>query len=147
MPADDAAVSKKHRSAPDDPGALAVLDRLRQAWDAADATAFARCFTEDATFIIWRGDVLTGRAEIQAAHHELFSRHPTTMRVRAVDTRRLDEHTAVLVTVGGIGADSAYDMLQTCVMIRHKEGWLVAAFQNTAMSDRSKQRYRDAPGG
>ena len=132
-----------------DQGPQDVLDRLRDAWDAADASAFARLFTEDATYVIWRGDVLTGRSEIQEAHHELFTRSPTTMRGRAIDTRLLDDHTAIVLTIGGTGneVEVSYDKLQTFVMARHDEGWLIAAFQNTAMSDRSRQHYQSDPGG
>jgi uncharacterized protein (TIGR02246 family) len=129
-----------------DRGPQGVLDHLRDAWDAADVSAFARLFTEDATYVIWRGDVLTGRSEIQQAHHDLFTRSPTKMRVRAVDTRLLDEHTAIVLTIGGTGeGDASYDKLQTVVMVRQEEGWMVAAFHNTAMSDRSKQRYQSGP--
>jgi hypothetical protein len=34
---------------PHAPDPRSVLDRYRQAWDAADATAFGQLFTEDAT--------------------------------------------------------------------------------------------------
>ncbi len=120
-----------------------VLDRLCDAWNAADAAAFARLFTEDATYVIWRGDVLTGRSEIQQAHHDLFTTSPTKTLVRVVGTRLLDDHTAVVLTIGGTGGESvSYDMLQTFVMARRDHGWMVVAFHNTAMSDRSKKYFQ-----
>lgn len=130
-----------------DRGPQGVLDRLRDAWNAADASAFARLFTEDATYVIWRGDVLTGRSEIQQVHHDLFTRSPTKTRVSAVDTRLLDDHTAIVLTIGGTGGegDVSYDKLQTFVMARRDEGWMIAAFHNTAMSDRSRQHFQSEP--
>ena len=132
-----------------DPGPQGVLDRLCDAWDAADASAFARMFTEDATYVIWRGDVLTGRSEIRQVHHDLFTRSPTKMRVSVVDTRLIDDHTAVVLTIGGTGGegDISYDKIQTVVMVRTDEGWMVVAFHNTSMSDRSKQDYQSDPAG
>lgn len=125
-----------------------VLDHLRAAWNAGDAAAFAGLFTEDATFVIWRGDVLTGRSEIEQAHHDLFTRSPSRTQVAAVDLRRLDDQVAVALTVGGASGDGdvRYDMLQTLVLVRRDEGWRVAAFHNTAMSERAKQRFQHDPG-
>jgi uncharacterized protein (TIGR02246 family) len=130
-----------------DLGPQAVLDRLRDAWNAADASAYARLFTEDATYVVWRGDVLTGRSEIQQVHHDLFARSPTKTLVRAVDTRLLNERTAIVLTIGGIGGEGnvKYDKFQTFVMTRRDEGWMIAAFHNTAMSDRAKRRYQSDP--
>jgi uncharacterized protein (TIGR02246 family) len=123
-----------------------VLRRLRDAWNAADAAAFAAAFTEDATYVIWRGDALTGRGEIQRAHQELFARSPSRIRVSVIDSRLLGDSSAVVLTAAGTGdGDVDYDNLQTFVLTRRDDGWLVAAFHNTAMSDRSKSRYRHAP--
>lgn len=92
-----------------------VLDRLRDAWNAADASAYARLFTEDATY----GDVLTGRSEIQKVHHDLFTRSPSKALVSVVDSRLLDGHTAIVLTIGGTGReeDLSYDKLKTFVMV------------------------------
>jgi uncharacterized protein (TIGR02246 family) len=134
----------QERVSPPDPGPQDLLDRLCHAWNAGDASAYAGLFSEDATYVIWRGDVLTGRAEIQQAHHDLFTRSPSTMRVHAVDSRLLDERTAIVLTVGGTGNEGSisYDKLQTLVMVRRDHGWMITAFHNTAMSDRAKQSYR-----
>ncbi len=134
-------------TSPDDQGPQGVLDRLRDAWNAADASAFAQLFTEDATYVIWRGDVLSGRSEIQQAHHDLFTKSPTEIRARAIDLRLLDDNTAIVLTLGGVGRDGdvSFDKLQTFVMTRRDEGWMIAAFHNTTMSDRSKQRFQSDP--
>jgi hypothetical protein len=66
------------------------------------------------------------------------------MRVHVVDSRLLDERTAIVLTVGGTGNEGSisYDKLQTLVMVRRDQGWMISAFHNTAMSDRAKQSYR-----
>ena len=52
-----------------------------------------------------------------------------------------------MLTVGGTGGegDVTYDKFQTFVMARRDEGWMIAAFHNTAMSDRSRQHYQSDP--
>jgi uncharacterized protein (TIGR02246 family) len=134
----------QERVSPPDSDPQDLLDRLRHAWNAGDAYAYAELFSEDATYVIWRGDVLTGRAQIQQAHRDLFTRSPSTMRVHVVDTRLLDEGTAIVLTVGGTGNEGSitYDKLQTLVMVRRDQGWMISAFHNTGMSDRAKQSYR-----
>src|SRR5882672_8166796 len=128
---------------PHDPDPQGVLDRFREAWDAADATAFGRLFTEDATYVIYAGDVLRGRPEIEQAHCDLFARGSTKMRFAIADTRFVGTDAAVVLTAGGVGSDQAdYDKFQTLVMTRSNDDWMIAAFHNTAMSDTSKQRYR-----
>jgi uncharacterized protein (TIGR02246 family) len=130
-----------------DPGPQDLIGQLTAAWNAADAAAFAQLFTEDATLVIWLGDALTGRPEIQQVHHDLFTTRPSKMRLRTVTTRLLDANTAIVLSVAGVGSEQqiTYDKFQTSVMIRRDEGWMIAAAQVTAMSDRSKQRYQNDP--
>jgi hypothetical protein len=66
---------------------------------------------------------------------------------KALDIRLLDDHIGIVLTIGGTGGegDVSYDKLQTFVMARGDEGWMIAAFHNTAMSDRSKARYQSDP--
>jgi uncharacterized protein (TIGR02246 family) len=52
----------------------ACLDRIRSAWDAGDAHAFVAEFTEDATYVIFLGEALTGRAEIEATHLDVLGK-------------------------------------------------------------------------
>ena len=129
------------------PGPQDVIGQLTSAWNAADAAAFAQLFTEDATLVIWLGDALTGRPEIQQVHHDLFTTRPSKMRLRAVNTRLLDANTAIVLSVAGVGSEQQipYDKFQTSVVVRRDEGWMIAAAQVTAMSDRSKQCYQNDP--
>jgi len=121
-----------------------LLQRIKDAWDAGDAVAYAREFTDDATYVIFRGDVLRGCAEIESAHADVFgSLRGSRMIVEPVVTTMLDDDVASVLTVGGIGEGEplAYDKFQTLTLVRRGGRWQCAALQNTAMSERSKHAY------
>ncbi|MEY9858231.1 uncharacterized protein (TIGR02246 family) [Catenulispora sp. GAS73] len=52
----------------------AFLDQIRRAWDAADATAYAALFAEDASYVIFLGDAMFGRDQIGQTHHDVFTK-------------------------------------------------------------------------
>ena len=123
------------------------LDRMRCAWDAGDADAYGALFAEDATYVIFLGDVLLGREAIVRTHRDVFTKwqRGTRMVIEAVDVRPLGPGSddRVVVTAGGIGTEApiGYDKLQTFVL-RSREGrYECAAFQNTEMSERSRQAW------
>jgi uncharacterized protein (TIGR02246 family) len=116
---------------------------LRQAWDAGDAEAYGNLFTEDAPYVVFRGDVLLGRDQIRGAHRELFTKSAKGTKLIA-KVLQIDEDTCVILTIGSIGrGELVYDKFQTCTLIRRDGHWLAASFQNTEMSARSKERYND----
>ncbi|GAA1991093.1 SgcJ/EcaC family oxidoreductase [Amycolatopsis minnesotensis] len=124
----------------------AFLDRVRQAWDDGDAHAYGAQFTEDASYVIFLGDAMFGRAEIERNHHDVFTKwqRGTRMVVTLVNVRQIDADSAIVVTVGGIGKGDkiAYDKFQTYALRRDGAGeWQCAAFQNTEMSERAKKTY------
>jgi uncharacterized protein (TIGR02246 family) len=121
-------------------------DLLRQAWDAGDAEAYGNLFTEDAPYVVFRGDALLGRDQIRAAHYELFTKSAkgTKLVAKVLQSTMTDEDTCVMLTIGGIGmGELVYDKFQTLTLIRRDGHWLAASFQNTEMSARSKEQYND----
>jgi uncharacterized protein (TIGR02246 family) len=124
------------------------LDRIRAAWNAGDARAFADSFTENATYVIYLGEALIGRAEIEANHVDVFTKWQkgTPMVLTALRNTPLGDDAAVVLTAGGIGTGASvpYDKLQTFTMVRRDGRWLCAAFQNTKMSPRAERRYNPA---
>lgn len=122
------------------------LQRIRHAWDVGDATGYAAQFAENASYVIFMGDAMFGRAAIEQTHHEVFSRWQkgTRMAVKPIDVRMPDESTAVVTTVGGIGKGGRidFDKFQTFTLRRREGRWECVAFQNTQMSRRSKRAYR-----
>jgi uncharacterized protein (TIGR02246 family) len=121
------------------------LDRLRMAWDAGDARAYAALFTEDATYVIFLGEAMVGRTEIERNHIDVFGRWQkgTRMGVRAIAVQSLGADVCSVLTVGGIGekAPIAYDKVQTFTLVRRGGRWLCAASHNTAMSDRANAAF------
>jgi uncharacterized protein (TIGR02246 family) len=125
----------------------AFLNRVREAWNAGDARAYAAQFSEDASYIAFIGEAILGRSEIQRTHHEVFTvwQKGTRMVVKPVDVRSVDVDTAVVTTIGGVGTqpEFGYDKFQTYVLRRREGQWLCVAFQNTAMSEEAKRRYNN----
>jgi uncharacterized protein (TIGR02246 family) len=123
----------------------AFLERIRQAWDAADAETYAQQFAEDASYVIFLGDALFGRDAIGQTHHEVCTKWQkgTRMAVKPIDVRTVGDDTAVVTTVGGIGKGSKidYDKFQTYTLRRRAGRWECVAFQNTQMSRRAKHAY------
>ena len=122
----------------------AVLAALARAWDAGDAPAYAGQFTEGATYVTFDGRLLDGRQAIEDLHRFLFNGPLRDSRMVSEDggsttirsTSQLGEDVAVVVSTGGIQLAGQSelgdrDSVQTLVLTRSGEQWLVAAFQNT----------------
>jgi len=122
-----------------EPGTIEqCLDRIQQAWNAGDAAAFAREFTDDASYVIFAGIVSLGRAAIERDHEPVLQKwqRGSRMVMRVIEKREIAPGVAVVVTEGGVGkgARVALDKVQTFVLVRDDEGWKCAAFQNTKMN-------------
>jgi uncharacterized protein (TIGR02246 family) len=121
------------------------LNRFRSAWDAGDARTYAALFTEDATYVIFMGEVIVGRAGIERNHVEVFNRwqRGTKMVVEATAIQSLGADSLSVLTVGGVGRERPvrYDKIQTFTLVRQDGRWLCAAFHNTAMSDRARSGF------
>lgn len=122
--------------------AVYFLDCLRKAWDAGDARAYAGLFTENASYVIFLGDALIGREEIERSHLDVFERWQkgSKMAIKPIAIHFPDADVCIALTVGGIGVNTpiAYDKIQTVTLVRIEDRWLCAAFHNTEMSDRSR---------
>jgi uncharacterized protein (TIGR02246 family) len=121
------------------------LDQFRAAWDAGDARSFAGLFTSDATYVIFLGEALVGRDEIERNHVDVFARwqRGTRMAVRELGARALGDGACSVLTIGGISEKGPirYDKIQTFTLVRQGGRWLCAAFQNTEMSDHAKAAF------
>ena len=141
------------------PGITDALDRMRRAWDAGDAAAYAEEFTEDAVYVIFAGIVSHGRDEIRADHVPVFERwqRGSRMSMSVLDARMITPDVAVLLTEGGVGKGRGvrrgkairHDKVQTFVFVRDGGQWRCTAFQNTkrnrllaAANAREKQRLQ-----
>lgn len=126
----------------------AVLAELARAWNTGDAAGYGRQFTEGATYVSFDGHLLNGRQAIEDVHRFLFEGPLRDSRMVSESgegstiqsTPLLGEDIAVVVSTGGIQLPGHTELgdresVQTLVLTRSGEQWLVAAFQNTRKSD------------
>lgn len=118
-----------------------TLTRLAAAWNDGDATAYADLFTTDATYVVFDGTVVRGRAAIEEGHRALFAGPLRGFRMEpptaAVPVRYLGADVAHVLATGGTRppgqehqpADRA--SVVSFVMVRDEGDWRIAAFQNT----------------
>ncbi|MEV4410877.1 SgcJ/EcaC family oxidoreductase [Catellatospora sp. NPDC049609] len=129
-----------------------VLTAIVRAWDAADADAFGRAFTDDASYVTFVGTVYRGRADITESHRALFRAFTkgTRMVSETVATTFLGPDTAVVVGRGDtVKGDRrpALSKIQTYTLVREPDGWRVAAFHNTRRRPLLETiQFRFAPG-
>lgn len=121
----------------------AVLQELTDAWNAGDAEAYARLFTEDADYVTFFGMNFPGRATIESSHRALFEGPLRGVKLTGggeAKIRFLRPDVAVAVVGGGssLAGEAAPDpgraSTVTFVMVED-DGWRIASFQNTRVSD------------
>jgi uncharacterized protein (TIGR02246 family) len=112
-----------------------LLSRMVAAWDAGDARAYAREFTEEANYVIYAGIAYRGREEIERGHVPVFETYQrgSTMRIRVLSATHLSDDVAVVLTEGGLGKrkPGKLNKVQTFTLVRQDGTWRCAAFQNT----------------
>ena len=124
----------------------AVLGRLTEAWNSADAAAYGRLFTEDADYVTFFGLNFPGREAIESSHHALFEgplkgSKLTGQLGASAKVRFVRPDVAVVVVGGGSsvsGADTADEGRESTVsvvLVQEDGEWLITAFQNTRVSD------------
>lgn len=139
-------------SHPDRTAIAEVMAALARAWDAADADAYGRCFTADATYVTFVGTLYQGRADITESHRALFQAFTKGTRLwsETVTTTFLGPDTAVVVGRGDTrkgGRRPALSKVQTYTLVREPDGWRVAAFHNTRRRALMEaMQFRFAPG-
>jgi uncharacterized protein (TIGR02246 family) len=124
----------------------AVLGRLTEAWNSADAAAYGRLFTEDADYVTFFGLNFPGREAIESSHRALFEgplkgSKLTGQLGASAKVRFVRPDVAVAVVGGGSsvsGADTADEGRESTVsfvLVQEDGEWLITAFQNTRVSD------------
>ncbi|MEU0789912.1 SgcJ/EcaC family oxidoreductase [Amycolatopsis sp. NPDC005961] len=124
----------------------AVLGRLTEAWNSADAAAYGRLFTDDADYVTFFGMNLPGRETIESSHRALFEgplkgSKLTGQLGAAAKVRFVRPDVAVVVVGGGsslTGADTTDEGRNSTVsfvLVQEDGEWLITAFQNRRVSD------------
>ena len=111
---------------------------LETGWNTKSGALFAKPFAEDADYVVINGMYIKGRAIIEKAHQQIFDTiyKDTTVTVLVRQIRFLRPDVAV-VHAGAQrrGPTKALEQeaVLTLVMTKEKEGWTIAAFQNTGV--------------
>ena len=127
-----------------DPSTIAesLIQRLEDAWNAADGAAFGAPFTADADFVTIRGELHSGAA-IAAGHQQIFDTiyAGSTLRYTLVDARELDDRVILAhvrgrlsVPAGPLAGES--EALGSVVVVRDGYEPRIAAYHNTLVAAR-----------
>ena len=122
----------------------AMRDSVKQmetGWNTKSGPVFAKPFAEDADYVVINGMYIKGRAAIETGHQRIFDTiyKDTTLSLTVKQIRFLRPDVAVVHVSGqrvGPGKDLNQEAMITIVMTKQKDGWLIAAFQNTAVAPR-----------
>jgi uncharacterized protein (TIGR02246 family) len=116
----------------------ALVATLEAAWNAADGTAYAAMFTDDADFVNIRGEHHRGRAAIAAGHDAILATIYAGSRNQLnVESIRLVRDDVAVAHVSST-LDSPAGPLPgvhvarfSLVLLHGDAGWRATAFQNT----------------
>jgi len=104
-------------------------------------SVFAKPFAEDADYVVINGNQIKGHAEIEQQHQRIFDTifKDTTLTLNVKQIRFLRPDVAVVHVSGRRDAatkELTQDAVMTMIMVKEKQGWKIAAFQNTAVASR-----------
>jgi uncharacterized protein (TIGR02246 family) len=119
-----------------------VLSRWQDAWNRHDMPAFASLFHEEGVWVLWTGDVWSGRDAIEQGHaavHKTFFRR-STQRERIEELTFLSPDAAVVrfcsVLTGDERApDKVVRSRKFLVLTKQHGAWKIGWGQNTRLSD------------
>ena len=115
-----------------------AVKQLETGWNSKSGAVFAKPFAEDADYVIINGNYIKGRAVIESAHQRIFDTifKDTQIKLVVEQVRFLRPDVAV-VHVKGYRDAPSQELRQharlTLFMTKEKQGWTIAAFQNTAI--------------
>ena len=117
------------------------VNQMVSGWNTKSGAVFATPFAEDADYVIINGSCIKGREVIAKSHQGIFDSifKDTTLTLNVKQIRFVRPEVAVVHVSGhrdGPTKDLVQDAMITLVMTKEKQGWKIAAFQNTAVASR-----------
>lgn len=114
------------------------VNEMVEGWNTKNGARWASVFAEDADYVVINGSYVKGRADIEKSHNMIFSTiyKDTTVSLNFKQIRFLRPDVAVVHVTGrrdGQTDDLKQGAIITMVMTKGKDGWKIAAFQNTAV--------------
>jgi uncharacterized protein (TIGR02246 family) len=122
----------------------AVLQKWEDAWNGHDMRAFANLFHEDGVWVLWTGQVWTGRTAIEEGHAEV---HRTFFR-NSIQRERLEELTFVGPDAAVVRFESTLTgdtrapaklirSRKILIVTRRGDAWKIGWGQNTRFAERT----------
>lgn len=132
-------VSAQNNHAADESAMREAVKQMETGWNTKSGAAFAKPFAEDADYVIINGNYIKGRAVIESSHQRIFDTifKDTTISLTVQQIRFLRPDIAVVHVKGQRGSSTPsliQDAMITLFMTKEKQGWIIAAFQNTAIA-------------
>ena len=118
-----------------------IIQRLEDAWNAADGAAFGAPFAEDADFVTIRGEDHHGREAIAGGHQGIFDTiyRGSAVTYALVRARQLADdvvlahaRSALSVPSGPLAGE--HNAISSLVLVRGNGAWQIAAFHNTLVA-------------
>lgn len=118
-----------------------AVKQLETGWNTKSGAVFAKPFAEDADYVVINGNYIKGRAAIETGHQRIFDTiyKDTNLTLTVKQIRFLRADVAVVHVDGrrtGPTKEMTSDAVLTLTMTKEKQGWVIAAFQNTAVAAR-----------
>ena len=117
------------------------VKQMETGWNTKSGALFAKPFAEDADYVVINGNYIKGRAVIETQHQRIFDTifKDTTISLTVKQIRFLRSDVAVVHVSGqrvSPTKELSEDAMITMMMTKEKQGWVIAAFQNTAVTPR-----------
>ena len=131
-------------SAEDEAAIRENVKQMEAGWNTGSGALFAKPFAEDADYVVINGRHLKGQAAIQKAHQQIFDTifKGTTLSLSIKQIRFLRSDVALVHVTGyrkaSNPADPVSNAIVSMVMTKDKQGWKIAAYQNTQVADQSR---------
>ena len=118
------------------------VKQMETGWNTKSGALFAKPFAADADYVVINGNYIKGRAVIESQHQRIFDTifKDTTLSLTVRQIRFLRPDVAVVHVEGRRTSPTealAQDAMLTLTMTKEKQGWVIAAFQNTAVAGRN----------
>ena len=123
----------------------ALMQKCADGWNQGSGEAFAAQFAEDSDYVVVNGFHLKGRQQNATSHQHIFDTFykGTRLWIQIKSVRFLKPDVALIHSVGRIlkpgesDASPEPESIQTWVVMKRKDGWLIDAFQNTPIQRQS----------
>lgn len=139
--------SQNAPNAADESAVRALVQKCIEGWNKGSGEAFAAQFAEDSDFVVGNGMHLKGRKQNASNHQQIFDTFykGTRLWAQVKSVRFLRPDAALVHTVSRIlkpgesDASPEPEAIQTWMVSKHGNEWLVDAFHNTLIQRRGGQ--------